>query len=448
MFRIAVVGAGPAGLTLANLFRTSTIASQISFTVFETDVSPTSRSNQGGTLDLHDDTGLAALRKINLLPTFKKYARYDGDEMFMADKNNTVLVHKGSSAPKTDENASTSDDRPEIDRTDLMSILREALPSDLIRWGYKLQNCTDEGFLSFTTTDSKDSAQTEGPFDLIIGADGAWSKVRPRLTSVEPQYCGISGYELLIAEPSKTCRHVDSMVGKGSYFSNSDGKFLNCQRLHNGSLKVRSWYTCPEHSAKETLDKLGPEGALDEILSRYSGWASELLELLLQADVTSMRVWPCYELPVGHTWQHRKGFTLIGDAASLAAPFSGEGVNKAMRDGLDLVRFMEEKLLPSTESTSERLATGMDLAIQKYEETMFPRARKIQSMTRNHIEAFFTGKSLPSAIPAMIKNMASNHESIWVRVIGSSPLVMGIAYIYFWFVSRLGAAARQNKKIF
>jgi len=68
---------------------------KVSLTLYELDASPTSRLDQGGTLDLHTDTGLAALRRCGLWDSFRRYARYDGEEMIIADKNATELVHLG-----------------------------------------------------------------------------------------------------------------------------------------------------------------------------------------------------------------------------------------------------------------------------------------------------------------------------------------------------------------
>jgi 2-polyprenyl-6-methoxyphenol hydroxylase-like FAD-dependent oxidoreductase len=97
--KIAIIGAGPAGLTLARLLHVSN--ANVSVTLYERDASPSSRPDQGGTLDLHTDTGPAALRKCNLWDSFLKYARYDGQELVIADKNATEYVHlRGTSGEK------------------------------------------------------------------------------------------------------------------------------------------------------------------------------------------------------------------------------------------------------------------------------------------------------------------------------------------------------------
>jgi len=73
---VAIVGAGPAGCTLARLLQLSNVP--IKVTIFEREASLDART-QGGTLDLHTDTGIAALKKAKLYDEFLKFARFDGE---------------------------------------------------------------------------------------------------------------------------------------------------------------------------------------------------------------------------------------------------------------------------------------------------------------------------------------------------------------------------------
>ena len=421
--RIAIIGAGPAGLTLARLLCVSEV--KVDVMIYELDASSSSRSSQGGTLDLHSDTGLAAVRKCGLWDTFLKHARYDGQELKIFDKNATKLAHKGGG--KKEEGVF---DRPEIDREKLRDMLLESVPKEYVRWGYHLREVTEDGRLKF---DGRKDLQ--GPFDLIVGADGAWSKVRARLSGVTPAYSGISGYEMEIQEPAKTCPHVNEMVGRGSCFGTSDKKFLNAQRMGNGSLKVRSWYATPEGEAKETLDKCGKEKTLEKIFQRYESWAPEMTELLRQADLDTLKQWTLYELPVGHRWEHKNGLTLIGDSASLATPFSGEGVNKAMRDSLELAELIEKSQDPNDDLT-------LDQAVLRYEEQAFPRGEKLQAVTMSNKQAMFYGSAPIGMFTNMMKVMTKDSPSIFVRMIGTAPFI-AIVYCYLWIVSTFGLAVRR-----
>jgi len=420
--KIAIIGAGPAGLTLARLLHVSQV--NIDLTLYELDASPTSRPNQGGTLDLHTDTGLAALRKCGLWDSFRKYARYEGDELIIVDKNATELVHKRGGEKESPYT------RPEIDRERLKEILLESVPEECVRWGWHLREVTKDGMLKF---DGRE--EMEGPFDLIVGADGGWSKVRARLNGLKPAYSGVSGYEMEIKEPAKTCPHVDKMIGRGSYFSWSDQKFLDGQRMGNNSIKVRSWYLCPEGEAQETLDKYGKKETLEKILERHADWAPEITEFLRQGDLDGLKHWTLYELPVGSKWEHKKGFTLIGDAASLMTPFAGEGVNKAMKDALELAELIEKSQDPNNDLT-------LDQAVLLYEQQMFPRAERTQAKTMNNKKNIFGPDAPIGVMTGMLKSVASDSPSILVKMLGTAPVVAAV-YGYFWIRIQIGWVVRR-----
>ncbi|KAJ9617193.1 hypothetical protein H2200_000914 [Cladophialophora chaetospira] len=378
---IAIIGAGPAGLTFARLLQVSPINSQLTVTVFEHDSSPKSRLLQGGTLDLHTDTGLAALKKCGLWEEAIKHLRYDGEEMTIADKNDTHIFHMKSDGPKFKSKGSGGEldyERPEMDREVLKDMLLGSVDAEWVKWGKTLQSIDETtGVLIFR------DGTTAGPFDLVVGADGAWSKVRHVLTDLRPRYSGICGFEGRVPNPNDY-PDLSKAVGRGSYFSCSDGKFLGGQRMGDESIKVSAWVKREGSEGKSwTADTMTAYGDNEErlkakILEDFQDWTPRQRRFLMAA--TNWRPWTLYELPIGEFWDHKKGYTLLGDAASLMTPFAGEGVNKAMKDCLELAEQLEKAL---------QAEGDFDEAARQYEENMFPRAKKTQMATmRNKTGAF------------------------------------------------------------
>lgn len=362
--KIAIIGAGPAGLTFATLLRAS--RQNFEITIFEKDDSPVERSRKGGTLDLHDDTGLAALRKAGLWDSFSKYARYEGQDIIFADKNaNRVYEDVGKGELSRDSPGA----RPEIDRRRLQEILFKSVPTGWIRWGSYLRSVSTDGILTF-------DHGIEGRFDLIVGADGAWSKVRPVLTDIRPSYAGISGFELDILDPAQHHPEVSRMIGRGSYFAYSDCKALQAQRQGDGNVMLYAWDTNTEEYPKKLLEEVGYDGEkVKRILleTLFQDWASELQAWLRACSGDIIRPWPIYELPVGMTWEHKKGFTLIGDSAHVMSPFAGEGVNAGMKDALELAEAITESIETSRD---------LDSAVERFEKAMFPRMEDVMASTK------------------------------------------------------------------
>ncbi|KAL3422380.1 tetracycline resistance protein from transposon [Phlyctema vagabunda] len=329
-FKIAIIGAGPAG---CNLVRLLYIAS-IPFTIFESDESPDARG-QGGTLDLRTDTGLFAIRACGLYEEFLKYARFDGESLLIGDKFLTkyVSVQAGSSVGGA---------RPEIDRAELRSLLRGSLPDDAIVWGY----------------------------DLVVGADGGWSKTRRLVSDELPFYTGISGAEFSILDIAKTHPDLCNLLNKGSVFIFSDNKALMAQQMGDGSLKVGEWGVREESWVLENpIDSPSAKIQLKrKIMAEYSSWALPLQTLLEAASPETLVTRPLFMLPIGYRWKHKRGVTLIGNAARLMSPFAGEGAHLSMEDAVQLASFI------SKSSSKEELYKNVHL----YEDDMYRRARGSQ----------------------------------------------------------------------
>ncbi|KAG9101776.1 hypothetical protein FS749_003465 [Ceratobasidium sp. UAMH 11750] len=325
--RVAIIGAGPAGLTLARLL----VNHSITPCVFERDVSVDYRP-QGGTLDLHTHSGQQAIRDAGLWDEFRKHARYDGQESKLLTKTGKVLLHNQA----MHEGAEGS--KPEIDRIVLRKMLLESLDPTVVRWNHTLASIQPSDHQKFDLH-FKDR-KVESGFDLVVGADGTWSRVRPLLTDVVPFYSGACYIEANITHPDgPNYDTANKIVGCGSVAGCGDGKAIAGQRLGDNSIRVFAMFSTPQGDpswAQRHFGDVDSSRARAELIGHFGqDWDAELRELIELSD-SEVVPRPLYMFPIGHKWEGRPGLTLIGDAGHVMTPFSGEGVNLAMWDSLEL----------------------------------------------------------------------------------------------------------------
>lgn len=340
--RIAIVGGGPGGLTLALLLHRQGIAS----TVFERDTHPTERP-QGGTLDLHEGSGLLALEQAGLMDAFRAAARYEDQGSRQYDTQGRLLF---------DHDPGAEGERPEIDRSALRAVLLDALPEDTVRWARNLRDIHDHGDGRWNLVFDDG---VEGPFDLVVGADGTWSRIRPLLSPYKPQYSGVCFIEFGIDDVDRAHPALAALVGRGKMGAEGGGKALIVQRNGHSHFRGYAIFRVPLGWAEKRFDFTSPQAVRQGLIREFEGYDDTLLDLI-RASGDRFAVLPLHALPVGHCWNRRKGLTLLGDAAHVMSPFGGEGVNNAMHDALELARAL------TGEST-------FDDAVAAYETTMFAR---------------------------------------------------------------------------
>ena len=344
--RLAIVGAGLGGLTVARVLKVH----GIDVVVFESEVSSEART-QGGTLDIHAESGQLALHEARLDAEFRTHMRPEGEDLRIADRNGNVLVDK-----ITPEDAPHS--RPEIDRADLRQILLDSLPEGTVHWGRRLVRCKPLAdkrcALEFET------GSTE-VCDLLIGADGAHSRVRPLLTDAVPEFTGDTLIELSIADVDRTHAAIAKMIGRGSFWVLADQRSLGTQRNARGHVRVYLTLNAERDTvALRSIPFDDPPRARSALAEVLSGWSPELIALLYACNgpVTPR---PIKVLPVGLRWEPIPSVTLVGDAAHLMPPV-GEGANQAMLDGAKLALAIVDD--PTT-------------AFAAYEDEMFARTSAI-----------------------------------------------------------------------
>jgi 2-polyprenyl-6-methoxyphenol hydroxylase-like FAD-dependent oxidoreductase len=342
--RIAIAGGGPGGLTLARILHRH----DIDAVVYEREASRSGRP-QGGTLDLHPESGQRALAEAGLSGRFRSEARPEGEELRIVDPAGRILLHH---RPQP----GSFSGRPEIDRSALRDLLLESLPSDAVAWRHRLVAATprsDGGFgLTFHGGHSADC-------DILIGADGARSDVRPLLTDVKLSHVATL-IELGISEVDRRHPDVAELVGPGNLWCVGVNQILAAQRLGDGSIRVGVSLRAEDHDITTYRTKRA-------LLGMFGGWDPSLTALIEAGDdtVTPRRI---EAMPIGTRWSSRPGITLIGDAAHLMPPV-GEGANQAMLDAAELA--------------GQLAANPADphSAIRTYEEAMFTRIHPIAEMS-------------------------------------------------------------------
>jgi 2-polyprenyl-6-methoxyphenol hydroxylase-like FAD-dependent oxidoreductase len=345
---IAIVGAGPAGLTAARILQQH--AWDVS--VFDADASATAR-DQGGTLDLHPDTGQLALQRAGLLPAFMARARHD-------DQGNRLLDHRDAAILFDHVPAPDEPQRPEIDRGVLRTLFLDALAPDTVQWNHRLLDVTraPDGRL-----ETHFAGRASRSFDLVIGADGAWSRVRRALTPAMPAYSGVTFVELQLDDVDHAHPAIAALVGHGTMFVLHDGKGLIAQR--NGNARIRVYAGLRIDARDDFAADVQTRRGKAHLLRHFAGWAAPLLALLEDADaVTAVR--PIVALAPGLRWPAQRGLTLVGDAAHVMPPV-GVGANLAMLDAADLALVLVDA------------GAGWEQAVADYEDAMLTRAAAFAS---------------------------------------------------------------------
>ncbi|WP_405841679.1 FAD-dependent oxidoreductase [Streptomyces sp. NBC_01518] len=344
---VTIIGAGLGGLTLARVLHVHGIPA----TVYEAEASPMARL-QGGLLDIHDYNGQLALKEADLLDEFRAIILEGRQATRVLDQDGTVLL---------DEPDDGTGGRPEVQRGELRQILLDSLPDDTVRWGHKASavRALGDGLHEVVFADGGSLVT-----NLLVGADGAWSRVRPLLSDAVPEYFGRSFVETYLYDSETRHPVAARTVGGGSLFvippgSGARGKWIGAHRESGETLhayvtlaKPLEWF--------DGIDFTDADAATARIAAEFEGWAPEITALITDSD-TAPVVRPLNSLPIGHRWDRVPGATLLGDAAHLSPP-DGEGANLAMQDAAELGLAIADH------------PDDIEAALTSYETALFPRS--------------------------------------------------------------------------
>lgn len=361
---ITIIGAGLGGLTLARVLYIHGIPA----TIYEAEPSAGTRT-QGGQLDIHKHDGQLALETAGLTAEFRALIHEGGEAKRVLDQHGTILL---------DEPDGGTGRRPEVLRGDLRRILVESLPAETIQWGKKLAGVVPLGGGQHELVFADGSTVYT---ELLVGADGAWSKIRPLLSDAKPEYIA-TFIETYLYDADERHPAAAEAVGGGGMAALAPGKGIAAQREVGNILHTYVELNLPAEWAA-SIDFTDGTAATRTIAAEFEGWAPALIALITDGDTPPIpRL--IYALPNSHRWDRVPGVTLVGDAAHLMPP-AGDGANLAMFDGAELGKAIAAH------------PDDIEAALAVYEEALFPRS-ELAAVDAHMILDLFLGDSTPFSV--------------------------------------------------
>jgi salicylate hydroxylase len=207
--------------------------------------------------------------------------------------------------------------------------------------------------------------------DVLVGADGLWSRVRSQvLRNTPPRVTGHLAFRAMLPQKmlpeALRSQVITAWMGPNFHvvqYPVRSGEWLNVVAIVRGEVQgdPKSW----DHSANAP-----------ELRVKLANAGAPLLDLIHAID--DWRLWPlCDRPPMSSAAQHAKGrIALLGDAAHPMRPYLAQGAGMAIEDAAELARVLA---LPDI---------SVAQALQVYATNRWPRNARVQARSIRNGEIF------------------------------------------------------------
>lgn len=348
--RVAVVGGGIGGLTLAIALRKSGVDVEVFEQSSELgEIGAAVALSANGTRHLHT-LGVDESLTSAFEPTFLQFRRWDtGDLIWSHPVGEGGWYRERCSAPYYG-----------IHRKNLQRALIETLGEDAIRLGHRLVDVEEGSDGATLLFEGGESAFAH----VVVGADGIHSTLRRRVAgggaeavfSRDVGFRGLMPVEKLPSLPEP---------GAIQFWPGPGGHMLH-YAIEGGSIVN---FLAVVDRAEWTESSWKVETTVEEALAAFEGWHPAVREMVGAVE-DDPAWWALHDYaPLGR-WSMGR-VVLIGDAAHAMLPHQGQGANQAIEDAVALARLLSETRSDEHES-----------AFSRYENLRMKRTRRAQRYSR------------------------------------------------------------------
>ncbi|CAL5324654.1 unnamed protein product [Camellia sinensis] len=250
-----------------------------------------------------------------------------------------------------------------ISRMTLQQILACAVGEDVIMNDSNVVNFEDDG--DKVTVILENGQRYEG--DLLVGADGIWSKVRKNLFGFkEATYSGYTCYTGIADFVPADIETVGYRVflGHKQYFVSSD--------VGAGKMQWYAFHNEPPGGVD------GSTGKKQRLLKIFEGWCDNVIDLLLATDEDAILRRDIYDRAPTFNWGKGR-VTLLGDSVHAMQPNLGQGGCMAIEDSYQLAMELDKAWERSVESGSP---IDVVSSLRSYEDARRLRVAVIHGLAR------------------------------------------------------------------